>query len=58
MTDKQKELLEIFVERLAIVDNLGDPECDTCSGHGCVDAGNEWGCVMEHCPDCYTNEEA
>jgi hypothetical protein len=43
--------------RLSIVDNLGDPECATCSGHGCLDAGSMWGCSMDYCPDCYTKND-
>lgn len=52
---KRKELLNIPLTRLTVVDNLGDPNCKTCSGHGCVDDGNAFGCIMEYCPDCYNS---
>lgn len=52
---KRKELLDTPLSKLAITNDLGDPDCETCEGSGCVDAGILWGYSLEHCPDCYTN---
>jgi hypothetical protein len=50
---KRKELLEIPIQTLCHTDNLGDPNCKTCRGHGCVDEGHSTGTIMSHCPDCH-----
>lgn len=51
--ERDKLLLSKSIEELSIVNDKGDPDCKTCNGHGCLDDGSEFGCVMIYCPDCY-----
>ena len=53
---KKQKLFDFALEVLCIVDNLGDPECEHCKGHGCLDDGNEFGCIMIRCPHCYPDK--
>lgn len=57
MNSKRKKLLATNIYTLATVDNLGDPECKTCEGHGCVDRGNMFGCIYDYCPNCYKTKK-
>lgn len=33
-------------------DPKADPKCKTCGGHGVVDSGCNYGCILESCPTC------
>lgn len=54
--ERIEKLLSIPLEKLSIIDDLGDKNCKNCSGHGCVDTGNEFGCIMDYCEQCYPAE--
>lgn len=32
-----------------------DKNCNTCGGHGIVDAGGDYGCMLVDCPTCWTS---
>lgn len=29
-----------------------DPNCKVCKGHGVVDTGEWFGCILDNCPEC------
>lgn len=54
--ERIEKLLSIPLEKLSLIDSLGDKNCKTCSGHGCVDIGNDFGCTIDYCENCYPAE--
>ncbi len=35
------------------VNPKADPNCTTCRGHGVVDSGNDYGCFLINCSNCW-----
>lgn len=33
------------------------PDCPTCMGLGVVDTGEQYGCILALCPDCWKKEQ-